>query len=77
MTERSVVLTPEAIGDIIAIHRYGATASSPRQADVVRDALISTCESLASFPNRGHRPPELDPIGVTSPNAYCVVIGSW
>jgi toxin ParE1/3/4 len=66
MTDHLVVLAPEAIGDIVALHRYIAGATSPERADAVRDRLIATCQSLESLPGRGHRPPELDRIGVTS-----------
>lgn len=66
MRTSSVVLAPEAIDDIIAIHRYVAASVSRQRADFVRDTLVSTCQSLELLPERGHRPPELARIGVTT-----------
>lgn len=60
-----VSLAPEAIDDIVAIHRYLARAESFARADDVRHHLIATCESLATPPARGHGLPELDRIGVS------------
>ncbi len=64
MRRYSVVLAPEAVADVVAIHRYVANAESPSRAAHVRDRLLATCRSPESLPNRGHRPPELERVGV-------------
>jgi len=60
----SVILAPEAMADVVAIHRYVSTAESPSRAAHVRDRLLETCRAPESLPDRGHRPPELQRVGV-------------
>ncbi|MHB8311177.1 MAG: type II toxin-antitoxin system RelE/ParE family toxin [Metallibacterium sp.] len=49
-----VVITPEALEQLRAIERYIADASGhPAVAERYVDALVSFCESLDTFPQRG------------------------
>ena len=64
MKAYQVVLTPEALDQLRAIERYIAAASGyPMVAERYVDALVSYCESLATFPQRGAR---RDPAGPTA-----------
>ena len=65
MKRFAVVLAPEAVADIVTIHRHVATEESPARAAHVRDRLLESCRSLESLPRRGHRPPELERVGVS------------
>ena len=57
-----VVLTPEALDQLRAIERYIAAASGyPMVAERYVDALVSYCESLATFPQRGARRDDIRP----------------
>lgn len=57
-----VVLTPEALDQVRAIERYIAAASGyPTIAQRYVDALVSFCESLATFPQRGTRRDDIRP----------------
>ena len=51
----SLVFTPEAQEQLLALYRYIATAASPEIAARYTDAIISYCESLQEFPMRGTR----------------------
>lgn len=54
MTRYKFVITPEAFEQLRAIERYIAGASGyPMIAERYVDALVSYCESLDTFPQRG------------------------
>ncbi|MHB1282322.1 MAG: type II toxin-antitoxin system RelE/ParE family toxin [Metallibacterium scheffleri] len=62
MKAYQVVLTPEALNQLRAIERYIAAASGhPMVAERYVDALVSYCESLATFPQRGARRDDIRP----------------
>jgi toxin ParE1/3/4 len=50
---RSVVFTPEAEEQLIALHFYLASAASSEIAERYIDAILEQCESLQTFPVRG------------------------
>lgn len=51
----SLVFTPEAQEQLLALYRYIAKAASPEIAARYTDAIISYCESLQEFLMRGTR----------------------
>lgn len=53
MATYAVVFTPEAQQQLLDLYRYIAQHGSPLAAQRYTDAIVSTCESLASFPMRG------------------------
>ncbi|EQD46340.1 plasmid stabilization system protein [mine drainage metagenome] len=62
MKTYQVVLSPEALDQLRAIERYIAVASGhPTIAERYVDALVSYCESLATFPQRGTRRDDIRP----------------
>lgn len=63
--KHAVHFVREAEDDLVHIHRYIAEMDSPARADYVFDAIVEACRGLATLPNRGHIPPELQRIGVT------------
>ncbi len=65
MTRYAVVLAPEAIDDILAIHHYLSGGRSEAFAEEMTDRLLALCRTLETFPNRGHIPPELRAVGVS------------
>ena len=66
MKRYRVRMTEEAERDLIDIYSYVAIHDSVEKAAHVLDQLEPRCSSLAESPLRGHIPPELDRIGVTS-----------
>lgn len=48
----TVVFTPEAEAQLVAIYRYIAAAASPQIAERYTSAIVSYCEGLATFPDR-------------------------
>jgi plasmid stabilization system protein ParE len=48
-----VVFSPEAEEQLIALYGYIAAAASPDIAARYTEAIVSYCDSLSSFPNRG------------------------
>jgi toxin ParE1/3/4 len=48
-----VVFSPEAQEQIVALYHYVAAAASPTIAAQYTAAIVSHCESLATFPLRG------------------------
>jgi plasmid stabilization system protein ParE len=51
-----VVFTPEAEEQLAALYRYIAVAASPKIAERYTSAIITYCEGLRTFPQRGtHR----------------------
>ncbi|MBW7923378.1 MAG: type II toxin-antitoxin system RelE/ParE family toxin [Burkholderiaceae bacterium] len=53
MNHYSVVFAPEASEQLDKLFRYIADQGSPLIAERFIDAIIATCETLASFPYRG------------------------
>lgn len=66
MKRYRVRLSSDAEDDLFDIYRFIAIQDSVERADHVLDELETLCSSLAESPARGHAPPELDRIGVTS-----------
>ncbi len=59
-----VIVVAEAEEDIFDIYRYVLRAEGRGRADYVLRKLQETCQSLARMPHRGHRPLELERVGV-------------
>lgn len=59
----TVRLTADAEQDLVDIHFYVASHDGASQADAILDRLETTIRSLASLPNRGNVPPELERVG--------------
>lgn len=59
-----VVLTEDAERDLEEIYRYIAEFDSQKNADHVLDQLIETTERLATSPERGSIPRELQSLGI-------------
>lgn len=57
----TVVLSPMARDQIIALNTCIAETASPRIADRYTDAVASFCFSLATFPERGTRRDDIRP----------------
>src|SRR5690606_20741579 len=53
MAAYTVIFTPEAQHQLLALYRYIAQRGAPLTAQRYTDAIVSTCEALASFPMRG------------------------
>ncbi|TFL14815.1 type II toxin-antitoxin system RelE/ParE family toxin [Pusillimonas caeni] len=53
MSTYTVVFTPEAQQQLLELYRYIAQRGAPLAAQRYTDAIVSTCEALASFPRRG------------------------
>jgi toxin ParE1/3/4 len=51
----TVLFTPEALDQLAALYHYIADAASPEIAESYTNAIVSYCESLATFPARGNR----------------------
>ena len=49
----TVVFTPEAEEQLLALYRYVATAAAPEIAERYTNAIITHCDDLRTFPNRG------------------------
>lgn len=48
-----VVFAPEAEARLVALYQYIAQQASPAIAERFTSAIITLCESLATFPHRG------------------------
>ena len=59
-----VYLSPEAEGDIIAIHEYIFENETLERADNLIDELEQQILSLQGLPKRGHFPPELKRLNI-------------
>ncbi len=66
MKRYRVRVVEDAERDLIDIYTYVAANDSAQNAHHVLDRLEHLCLSLAELPDRGHVPPELDRIGVTT-----------
>lgn len=51
----SVVFTPEAEEQLVALYRSIAAAASPEIAERYTSAIITYCEGLQTFPHRSRR----------------------
>lgn len=57
----SVVFVPEALEQLQQLFRYIAKAASTAVATRYTDAVVSYCESLTTFPERGIRRDDIRP----------------
>lgn len=63
----TVVFTPEAEAQLVELYGYIAAAASPEIAARFTDGIVTYCESLSTFPNRGNRREDIRPgLRVTS-----------
>ena len=63
----AVVFTPEAEAQLVELYGYIAAAASPEIAARLTDGIVTYCESLSTFPNRGNRREDIRPgLRVTS-----------
>lgn len=53
MAAYTVVFTPEAQHQLLALYRYIAQRGAPLTAQRYTNAIVSTCEALANFPMCG------------------------
>jgi plasmid stabilization system protein ParE len=49
----TVIFTPEAQDQLAALYRYIAAAATPTTAERYTNAIVTHCEDLRTFPNRG------------------------
>lgn len=56
-----VVFAPEAEAQLIQMYRYLASAAGPEIATKYTNAVVSYCESLTTFPERGTRRDDIRP----------------
>jgi len=61
-----VRLTDEAELDLVDIYCYVTDNDSVAAADYLLDEFERLCSALSDLPQRGHIPPELDRVAVTS-----------
>jgi toxin ParE1/3/4 len=61
MTTSEVRFAPEALEHLAELERYLADVSSPRVAANYVDGIVAYCESLRTFPHRGHRRDDIRP----------------
>jgi len=61
MTTSEVRFAPEALEHLAELERYLADVSSPRVAVDYVDGIVAYCESLRTFPHRGHRRDDIRP----------------
>lgn len=59
-----VLLTAGAERDLEDIYDYIAESDSPAKADYVLRQLLGAADHLATFPNRGSHPKELQALGI-------------
>jgi toxin ParE1/3/4 len=57
----TVVFTPEAEEQLVELYRYIAVAASPGIAERYTGAIVSYCEGLRAFPQRGTRRDDIRP----------------
>ena len=57
----TVVFTPEAQDQLAALYRYIATAATPEIAERYTNAIVTHCDDLSAFPNRGARRDDIRP----------------
>ncbi len=62
-----VVFSPEAEAQLVELYGYIAAEASPEIAARFTDGIVTYCESLSTFPNRGNRRDDIRPgLRVTS-----------
>jgi toxin ParE1/3/4 len=61
-----ILLLTDAEQDLIEIYQYILVHESVKSADDLLDKIEQAVKNLATFPNRGHVPPELIKISVLS-----------
>lgn len=61
-----VQIIADAKQDLIDIYQYVAENDSFQKADKLLDQLEKLCLSLQQFPERGHLPPELDRLSIST-----------
>jgi len=59
-----VLVIADAEEDLYEIYNYIAANDSINKAEYILTKLEDACNSLSTFPNRGHLPPELERIGI-------------
>jgi len=57
----SVVFTPEARAQLVALYRYIGIEASPAIAKRLTDAIVDHCESFRAFPERAIRRNDIRP----------------
>ena len=57
----TVAFTPEAQDQLAALYRYIATAATPEIAEHYTNAIVTHCDDLSAFPNRGARRDDIRP----------------
>ena len=63
----TVVFTPEAEAQLTELYGYIDAEASPEIAARFTDGIVTYCESLSTFPNRGNRRDDIRPgLRVTS-----------
>lgn len=53
MSGYSIIYTPEAEAQLLALYHYLAIEASPATAARFTDAIVERCEALCDFPERG------------------------
>ena len=53
MKQYTVIFTPEAQDQLAALYRYIAAAATPTTAERYTNTIVTHCEELRTFPNRG------------------------
>ena len=61
MMQYKVIFTPEALGQLTSLYRYIALAASPEIAERYTSAIVTYCEAMHTFPNRGTRRDDVRP----------------
>ena len=57
----TVIFTPEAQEQLVALYRYIAAAASPETAERYTSSIVTYCEGLQSFPHRGSQRDDIRP----------------
>jgi plasmid stabilization system protein ParE len=57
----TLVFTPEAEAQLVAIYQYIAAAASPKIAEQFTNAIVSCCEGLTTFPYRSAQHNDIRP----------------
>ncbi|RMF01547.1 MAG: type II toxin-antitoxin system RelE/ParE family toxin [Alphaproteobacteria bacterium] len=60
----SVLLTDDALQDLHELHDYVAFHDGPEKAADLLNKIEAVILRLQELPERGHRPPELVPLGI-------------
>lgn len=74
MKTYTVVFTPEAEDNLVELYAYIANRASPTVAKRYTDAIIGSCENLATFPHRGTRRDDVRPgLRITNHRRHAVI----